>query len=282
MKDWLVRSLAAFLVIGGIALFFVHRLSQPFKALAIAANSFASELEVTELEETGPRDVKRAIRSFNVMQRQVTEEMKRRASTLAAISHDIRTPLTALRVKSELIDDERLRADHIASIDKMERITASALDFLKGESRNEPIRQINLGELVDSVCAEFQELGGDVRFECPSRIDYACRPDALTRAVNNLIENAVKYAGSADVSIICTEQQIEIAVTDSGPGIPSNKVDAVFEPFERLCQARDSDTGGFGLGLAIANAIAKGHDGALTLTANSPTGLIATLKLPLV
>ncbi|MFT4769653.1 MAG: signal transduction histidine kinase [Glaciecola sp.] len=280
MTDWLLRSLTAFLVIGGIALIFVQRIIQPFKRLASAASTFASELEFTELQETGPLDVRQAIQSFNQMQRYVVDEMKRRSSTLAAISHDIRTPLTALRVKSELIEDEQLREDHIASIDKLEKITTSALDYLRGESRNEPMRQTDLGELVDSVCADFQEQGAAIEFDCPQGIYFRCRPHALVRALTNLLENALKYAGGAKVAIVTKHSLITIVVIDSGPGIPSDKISAALQPFERLSNVRDSGEGGFGLGLAIVKAVVEGHDGRLILLQNVPTGLVARMELP--
>jgi len=280
MTDWLIRSGAAFLLIGGVALIFVRRLSKPFKNLTDAAKTFASGLQMVELEETGPPDIKRAINSFNMMQRQVINEMKRRTNTLAAISHDIRSPLTALRVKTELIDDEDVRADHLASIEKMERITASALAFLKGEARNEPKRQVDLGILVESECADFRELGAAVSFDCNKTIHYTCRPDALARAIRNLIENAIKYAGHADVSVSDEGDHIAIAITDTGPGIPTDKMADVLEPFERMSEARDSNTGGFGLGLTIAKAIIEGHDGVFKLKPNAPAGLIVLIKLP--
>ncbi|MEE9328680.1 MAG: HAMP domain-containing sensor histidine kinase [Parvularculaceae bacterium] len=280
MTDWLIRSGAAFLLIGGIALIFVRRLSKPFKNLTDAAKTFASDLKFVELEETGPPDIKRAISSFNMMQRQVVGEMKRRTNTLTAISHDIRSPLTALRVKAELIDNEEVRADHIASIEKMERITASALAFLKGESRNEPMKQVDLGILVESECADFRELGVEISFECKETIHYTCRPDALSRAIRNLIENAIKYAGNADVSINDEGSYIAIAITDTGPGIPPDKMADVLEPFERMSEERDNNTGGFGLGLTIAKAIIEGHDGLFELQPNIPAGLIVLIKLP--
>lgn len=280
MSDWLIRSGAAFLLIGGVALFFVFRLGRPFKKLTDASEAFASGFEVTELEESGPPDIRRAINAFNTMQREVRGEMERRSSTLAAISHDIRTPLTALRVKAELIEDEAVRADHIVSIEKMERITASALAFLKGESRNEPKRTVDLGELIESECIDFSEAGADVSFVREGIVHYYCRPEALARAIRNLVENAIKYAGHARVSLNESRDEFEIAVADAGPGIPLSKMSDAIKPFERTFAARDSDTGGFGLGLAIAKAVADGHDGALILEANTPSGLIAKLKLP--
>ncbi len=280
MSDWLLRSGAAFLIIGGIAVLFVRRVSQPFKTLTDAAGSFAADFEVSELAETGPPDVRHAIRSFNLMQQQVRDEMGRRTHTLAAISHDIRSPLTALRVKAELIENEELRADQIASIEKMERITASALAFLKGESRSEPKRTVDLGALVESVCDDQSETGAAVRFTCTKAIHYSCRADALARAVNNLIENAVKYAGGAAVSVEQSENDIEIVVADRGPGISADELTRALEPFERLSVARNSNTGGFGLGLAIVKAVTEGHEGILSIEPNVPTGLVVTIWLP--
>ena len=280
LSDWLVRSGTAFLLIGGIALLFVRRLSMPLKALSDAAKNFASGLEVTNIPESGPPDVKNAIHAFNKMQRQVSDEVERRTHTLAAISHDVRSPLTALRVKAELLEDPETRADHLVSIEKMERITSSALAFLKGESRNEPKRRVDLGQLVDSVCAEFRDFGEPVSFKCPQSIQYACRPDALERAIHNLIENAIKYAKNVEVHVAKQRDYVEISVVDQGPGIPREKFDQLLKPFARLSTARESETGGFGLGLSIANAVAEGHDGFLDLSQNGAQGLKATINLP--
>ncbi len=281
LLDWIVRSTTAFVLVGIVAFFFVRRLSNPLKALANSASAFASGLQLRALEESGPREVRQTIQAFNVMQRQVVDEMKRRNATLAAISHDLRSPLTALRLKAELVEDSKLRADQIASIDKMERTTATALTFLKGEARSEKRRLVDLGELVASECDDFRESGCAITFDYPVRITYRCRTEALARAVRNLIENAAKYAGSADVSITATDQAIEITVSDHGPGIPADQFDRALLPFERLSVANDSPSGGFGLGLAIAKASVAGHDGSLHLAANQPSGLMATIRLPL-
>ncbi|MEL6360467.1 MAG: ATP-binding protein [Pseudomonadota bacterium] len=280
MSDWLFRSGAAFLLIGGIAFIFVRRLSKPFASLTKAATRFANSLEVTELDETGPPDVKNAIRAFNMMQRQVATDIERRSTTLAAISHDIRSPLTALRVKAELIGDEDIRADQIVSIDKMERITASALDYLKGESRNESKRKTDLGILVESECEDFREAGAIINYTCTHSIQIFCRPDALSRAIRNLIENAVKYAGEVSVLVKLFGNQAHIIIADTGPGIPENLRDEMLLPFTRLSIARESDKGGFGFGLSIVKAVVEGHDGSLTLTSNTPQGLVTTIQLP--
>jgi signal transduction histidine kinase len=280
--DWLLKVTAAFVFVGAVALFFIRRIGRALDHLTTAARSFADGMQATEVAEEGPVDLRRAIRSFNAMQRQVAGEMARRTSTLAAISHDVRTPLTALRVKAEMVEDPEVRNGLIASVERMERITASALEYLKGESRGEPMRAVDLSALLESECAEFEELGHDVAFVGEHGVQGMCRPEALARAVRNLIDNAVKYGDATRVSLRTDSNFIEIAVTDQGPGIPEEKLRLATEPFERFSTARETDRGGFGLGLAIVRAIAEGHEGDLVLQRNEPRGLVATIRLPAV
>lgn len=276
---WTKWSGIAFLFIGGVAIFFISHLNKPLGNLSRAANEFAKGLKISKVEEIGPPDIKRTIQSFNAMQQQVTDEINRRTTTLAAISHDIRTPLTALRIKVELIDDEQNRESLISSINKMEKVTASALEFLKGENRSEPIRNVELSTLLESECMDFSELGENVRYVGEHDIQQLCRPEALARAIRNLIENAIKYGGAAVVHLTTDNNFITISVSDNGPGIPEEDIDSVIKPFNRLSKARESDKGGFGLGLAIVEAIAQGHNTHLTLETNHPTGLVASIKL---
>lgn len=278
--EWLLRVGAAFLFVGAVALILIRRLSRPLNQLTEAAGRFAAGMQATDVEEDGPIDLRRAIRAFNAMQRQVAGEVARRTGTLAALSHDVRTPLTALRLKVEMIEDTAVRNDLIASIERMERITASALEFLKGESRAEPMRRVDLSALLESECSEFAELGHDVVFEGAQGVQQSCRQDALARAARNLIDNAVKYAKGARVSLRAGPDCIDIVVKDDGPGIPVEQMKLATEPFERLSKAREGDQGGFGLGLAVCKAVAEGHDGALILAPNEPHGLIVTIRLP--
>ena len=278
--DWVVRSSGAFLFIGGTAIFFMRRLSRPLRNLTHAAVRFGRGLHVSEVQERGSPDLKRAIEAFNAMQRQVAGEVDRRTQTLAAISHDVRTPLTALRIKAELIADETTRRDLVASIERMERITASALEFLRGESRTEAMRAVDLAALLESECHNFDEVGKPASFRGNATIRYVCRPDALARAVRNLIDNAVKYGGSADVGLRRRSGWVEITVSDHGPGIPSADIPRALEPFERLSSAREGLDRGFGLGLAVVKAIVDGHDGELSLRPQEPHGLVATIRLP--
>jgi len=281
MTAWFTRSTVAFFLVGTIAYLFVRRIGRPLNALTTAARAFGKELRVEAVDETGPPDVKRAIQSFNAMQSQVADEVKKRTTTLAAISHDIRSPLTALRLKAELVDNENIRKDLLLSVLKMERVSESALEYLKGDSRNEEKKQVDICSLVESECNDFTEAGESVSFTCTQNISLDCRPDALSRAVRNLVENAVKYAGHADVAVRRTEKGAVISVSDNGLGIPTRLHTAALEPFERLSNARESSLGGFGLGLASTKAIVDGHNGSLTLSENTPSGLVVTLSIPI-
>ncbi|MEM7740794.1 MAG: ATP-binding protein [Pseudomonadota bacterium] len=279
--QWIVRSSLTFALVALVAWLFVRRIGRPLQALTQAARSFGRELKVEEVDATGPTDLKRAIQSFNTMQAHVAHEVQRRTVTLAAIGHDIRSPLTALRLKAELVRDNAVRDDLLTSVGKMERITRSALEYLKGDSRGEQKKQVDISSLVESECSDFSEEGADIVLECEDGLSLLCRPDALCRAVRNIIENAIKYAGHAEVTVYQRDHSIVIAVADHGPGIPSSLYAAAMQPFERLSDARESETGGFGLGLASAKAIAEGHDGVLAFTENTPRGLIVSLSLPI-
>jgi signal transduction histidine kinase len=278
--SWLQRSGAVFLLTAAIAVLFMYRLGRPLRLLTDAARQFGEGLKVDPIEESGPSDVRRTIGAFNAMQQRVTSEIARRTNTLAALSHDLRTPLTGLRIKVEMVDDPAVRADLIASVNKMEALATSALEFLRGEALDEPLRPIDLTALVESECIEFEERGKSVRFSAGATVRCFCRPEALACAIRNLIDNAHKYAGAADVRIACGDGWAHIIVADRGPGIPPDRTRDVTQPFVRLSSARESGIGGFGLGLAVVQAVAEGHGGKLVFEQNRPSGLIATLTIP--
>ena len=276
----IIRYSLALILVGVFALFFIRKLGRPLKQLTLAASEFADGLKVSPVDEGGPPDLRRAIKSFNTMQQQVADDVKKRTDTLAAISHDLRTPLTALRIRGELVDDDETRRDLVASIDKIDKVIASGLEYLRGESRSEPLREVDLSTLLASECSDFDESGQKANFVGEKGVRFNCRPDALARAVRNLIENANKYGDGAVVDLRSGVQYVDITVLDTGPGIPADKIDEALEPFRRLSTARESQQGGFGLGLAIVDAVTKGHDGQLLLEANNPSGLVATIRLP--
>ena len=276
----IIRYSLALVLVGVFALFLIRKLSRPLKQLTLAADEFADGLKVSPVDESGPPDLRRAIKSFNTMQQQVADDVRKRTDTLAAIGHDLRTPLTALRIRGELVDDDETRRDLVASIDKIDKVIASALEYLRGESRSEPLREVDLSTLLASECSDFEESGQKAEFTGEKGVRLHCRPDALARAVRNLIENANKYGDGAVVELRSGVRYVDITVSDTGPGIPADKIDEALEPFRRLSAARESQQGGFGLGLAIVDAVSKGHDGLLLLEANNPSGLVATIRLP--
>ena len=280
LLSWVQRSGTIFLVIAMIAVFFIYRLARPLGRLADAASKFGEGLKIDPIEVSGPLDVRSTIEAFNAMQQRVIGEVTRRTNTLAALSHDLRTPLAGLRMKTELIDDPEQRADLIVSIQKMEAVANSALEFLRGEARDEPMREIDLTALVESECLEFEDRGEKVRFAAHHSLQCYCRPDAMARAVRNLIENALKYAGAAAVRVDRGGGWIDVTVRDRGPGIPECRLAEATEPFVRLSAARGSEKGGFGVGLAVVRAVAEGHGGDLVLQQNQPSGLIAVIRIP--
>jgi len=254
---WLVRSSVAFMVIGIIALIFLHQVTAPLRVLTHSTSNFDGENSVPVIDEKGPPDVKRAITAFNQMQSRIVAEMQNRLSMLGAISHDLRTPLTSLRVKSELISEANVRSDIIDGLNKIESLVSSALEFLRSGAISEPRRKVSIASLVESECADQEDLGASITFHCEEDIELICYPNALGRAVGNLIENAVKHAFGAHVLIQTDLDFLTISVIDTGPGIEQKDKDRLIQPFERLSKHREKFSSGFGLGLSIVNAVAK-------------------------
>lgn len=277
---WVLRSVGVFLFVGTLAVIFIQRLTRPLRNLTDAAEQFGSGLNISQVEESGPPDLKRALKSFNDMQRQVSDEVTKRTNTLASISHDVRSPLTALRIKAELIEDDHIRQDLLNSIEKMERIIATSLDFLKGESESETLRKVDLASLIESECNDFADLGYPVQYQGVDHLKYSCRPEALSRALRNLVENGLRFGTTVKVELGKSDESIYLTVADDGPGIAPKDMEQALTPFMRLSKAREGNRGGFGLGLAISKAVAEGHGGELQLSTNEPTGLIATIRLP--
>lgn len=198
---------------------------------------------------------------------------------LAAISHDLRTPLTSLRLRAEFVNDEEIQRKMIATIDELQSMTEAAISFAHGESVREETRSIDLEALVGSICDDQSDLGYPVTYEEGMKTNYLCRPDSLRRAIRNLIENAVRYGGEAKVSLRYTTSTVDIVVEDRGPGIPDDMVEKVFAPFVRLETSRSRQTGGSGLGLSIVRAVSRQHGGDISFS-NTETGMQAIISLP--
>ncbi|MEO1172657.1 MAG: ATP-binding protein, partial [Myxococcota bacterium] len=274
---WLWRATLALIVTGVIAHLLIRRVTRPLERLAHAARRFGASFEQVRVPESGPIDARVAIASFNRMQERVAQEFERRRITLASIAHDVRSPLTAIRMKAELVQDDSLRRNLVTSIERMSVLVEKSLEFLKEESNEEAFEAVDLVALVESECSEFSDAGSEVEFDGSGQLICRCRHHAVARAVRNLIENAIRYASSARVDCESDRDSVCITVEDPGPGIPNDKLKVAQEPFYRVSAARED--GGFGLGLAIVKSVADGHGGTLELR-NTGAGFRATLRLP--
>jgi signal transduction histidine kinase len=199
---------------------------------------------------------------------------------LAAISHDLRTPITTLRLRAEFVDDEEARAKILETLDEMQRMIEATLAFAREEAAAEDTRTVDLAALVESLVADLVDLGHEVAFSGPERLAYACRPIGLKRAVRNLIENAIAYGERARVKLEPGALAVRIVIDDDGPGIPEADFERVFAPFVRLEESRSRETGGIGLGMAIARSIVRGHGGDIELANREEGGLKVVISLP--
>ena len=263
----------------------VRRLTRPLRNLAEAADQLGRGAEGLVIEEAGPREIRSAISAFNVMQERLTRYVRDRTAMLAAISHDLRTPITSLRIRAEFVDDEENRNRIIATLDEMQRMVEATLAFARDEANREAPSRVDLAEFLDAIVTDYQDMGQPVRLAedqpaAASRIIITCRPIAVRRALRNLIDNAVRYGNQAEIAFAADAGQVTISVSDTGPGIPEGQLDEVFEPFLRLEGSRSEETGGIGLGLAIARSNIHAHGGTLKLENRKPNGLVATITLP--
>jgi signal transduction histidine kinase len=200
---------------------------------------------------------------------------------LAALGHDLRSPLTAMRLRSELVDDDETRERLVATVEEMRRMVGLTLDFARGVAPREAAETLDLGALVREVAGDVAATVGPVEVEISTAVTLTARPTALERALRNIVENAVRYGGAARVRVAGDAAAATIVVDDDGPGIPDADLARVFEPFTRLEASRSRETGGVGLGLAIARTIVHAHGGEITLANRPEGGLRATLRLPL-
>lgn len=259
----------------------VRRVTRPLDRLTAAAENIGRGVETAPLPEAGPEDVRRTTRAFNHMRERLERYVSDRTRMLAAISHDLRTPITALRLRAEFIDDPDLQARIIETLDEMQHMTDATLAFAREDADREDTRVVDLTALTESIVDDQEMIGRDVKMHGDStRMSLACRPLALKRALRNLIENAVQYGTRARVSVDMTANTTSVTIDDDGPGMAEADLEKVFEPFVRLEASRSRETGGIGLGLAIARTIARAHGGDVQLV-NRPTGgLRATLTVP--
>lgn len=257
-----------------------RRIARPLRTLAIAARGFRPGEDADPVEERGPADVQAVIAAYNALSLRVTAMLQEKDRMLGAIGHDLRTPLAALRVRIESVEDDADRTKMADTIDEMNRTLEDILSLARLGRPSEARTETDLASLIDAVVDDFRELDHDVAFEDAPRTILTLRPSLMRRAVRNLIENAVKYAGSAEVRLVPEAHHIAIEVADRGPGVPDDKLLAVFDPFTRLETSRNRETGGIGLGLALARAIVQEAGGSVGLANRPGGGLVATIRLP--
>lgn len=257
-----------------------YRVGRPLRKLATAAREFNPSDPGEPVEERGPSDVRAVIAAYNALSRRVTAMLDEKDQMLGAIGHDLRTPLAALRVRIESVEDDEDRARMADTIDEMNRTLEDILSLARLGRPSEPPTDTDVSALIDAVVDDFRDLGAPVEYDDGRRLIMRIRPALMRRAVRNLIENAVKYGGEAQVALKPESDAVRIEVADNGPGIPPEQIAAVFDPFTRLDASRNRSTGGVGLGLTLARAIVREAGGDISLANRRGGGLCATISLP--
>ncbi|MFA5083097.1 MAG: ATP-binding protein [Hydrogenophilaceae bacterium] len=269
-----------FLAIAVLALLAMRWAVRPLRRLARAADALGRDLSGRPLAETGPREVRQAARAFNTMQNRLASYLNDRLHILAAVSHDLKTPITRLKLRSEMLPDAGQRDKFLHDLEDMETMIGATLDFLRGESRQETGVPLDVNALLATLRDDMQALGARVELDGLAARPLLARPQALKRCLANLIDNAARYGGGARISVSDSAEILTLQIDDDGPGIPANELESLFEPFRRGEASRNRTTGGTGLGLAIARNLARAHGGDVTLANRAEGGLRATLVLP--
>lgn len=272
--------LALIVVVIALSLIAVRWITVPLRTLASAADGLGRDLNHPPLPENGPAEVRQAAKAFNTMQQRLARFIADRTRVFTAMSHDLKTPVTRMRLRAELLDDETLRSRFTADLDEMEAMVTQTLEYMRDASAAEPTQPIDVNALLESVANDYRETGGDVEVCGTADAPYVGRPLALRRCLTNLVDNALRYGKRATVTVDDAPAALTLRVQDEGPGLPADQLERAFEPFFRGDASRSRDTGGTGLGLGIARNIARAHGGDLVLRNRPDGGLEATLALP--
>lgn len=272
--------LASTAVILAVSIWAVRRAVQPFAMFAEAAERLGRDVDAPPLPDTGPTEVRRAATAFNEMQQRLRTFIRDRTQMLAAISHDLRTPLTRLRLRAEMIEDDEEQRKTIADLDEMRAMIDAALAFARDEAAVEKTAVLDLAVLLQTACELAADAGAPATYHGPLHATCVGRPLALRRAFGNLLDNALHYGGQARVGLTGGIHRLIVTVDDDGPGIPAEELERVFEPFRRLEASRSRETGGTGLGLTLVRAAIAAHGGTIRLRNRPEGGLRAVVVLP--
>ncbi len=285
VSTWPLQSLLSTLVMVSATLLLASWATgwilAPLASFARAAERLGMDVNTPPLPEGGPKEVRAASHAFNQMQQRIMSFVEDRLQMLAAISHDLRTPITRLRLRTEQLPIPGFEQHKMLSdLDELEQMVSASLDFAKDESAEEPSRAIDLAALLGSICDDAVDAGHKAEFEWDSRLVIQGRPLAMKRLFANLVDNATRYGHTARVTAAERQDAIEVVIEDDGPGIPPDQLEKVFKPFYRLDHSRNKGTGGMGLGLATVRSIARAHGGDVTLENPPEGGLRAVVRLP--
>jgi signal transduction histidine kinase len=278
---WMMTLLFMVISVTLLGLWAARALTAPLSSFARAAESFSLDGTAAPLPERGPEEVRSVAKALNRMRERITGLIDDRTKMLAAISHDLRTPITRMRLRSEFIEDETHRSRMLADLDQMRAMLESVLSFLRNDRRLESMTLTDVASTLQLVTDQFSDMGHKVNYDGPAHAMATVRPDDLHRSVTNLVENAVRFGGEATIRLRTANDRITIEVEDDGPGISDVRKHDVLEPFVRGDDARNmNESEGFGLGLSITNAIVLAHGGTLSLHDRKPHGLLARIELP--
>ena len=267
-------------VLAVLSFFSVRWVTRPLHRLAKAAEELGRDINRPALPEAGPQEVRRAARAFNAMQERLSRYIRTRTGILTAMSHDLKTPITRLRLRAELLDQAELRDKFVRDLAEMEAMVNATLGYMRGLDDREALRPIDVRAMADAMQADSEELGRPVQVSGNPLRPFLGKPEGLKRCLQNLLDNAVRYGANPEIVIEDGDRALVVHVRDCGPGIPEDQLERVFEPFYRLESSRNPGTGGSGLGLSIARNIAQSMGGDLVLRNREGGGLEAKLTLP--
>jgi signal transduction histidine kinase len=281
MGPWMITVLFAVVSLTLLGLWAARALTAPLSSFAKAAESFSLNGAAPPLPERGPEEIRSVAKALNRMRERITALIDDRTRMLAAISHDLRTPITRMRLRSEFIEDDAQRGRMLDDLDQMRSMLESVLSFLRNDRKLESMTLVDIATTLQLVTDQFADMGHKVAYDGPEHAMATVRPDDLSRSITNLVENAVRFGGETTIRLKASPDTMTIEVEDDGPGISDARKEVMLEPFVRGDDARNMDeAAGFGLGLSIARSIVLAHGGELSLNDRQPHGLIVRIELP--